>query len=101
MSRTPTNSSDEDRWWERAKCKGLPPSLFVPDDRGGTMAATLAICWGTHDGKICPVRVECERAGEELNEHGVWGGYMRSSKVVLRSKRQPYEEIADARPKRA
>ena len=102
MTTTASDPDDPDAWKLQAKCRGLPTSLFVPNKPGGTLEPVVAICWGRNDGIVCPVRRECEVAGEEHNELGVWGGYVRSTKVHLRATREMkvHDVIQDSRPKR-
>lgn len=108
MSRAKTTTTDDLPWQARAKCFGLPPSLFVPSTPGGTIKPVLDICWGRDGKPICPVRAECEAFGEENDEVGVWGGKMRSAsrrrmivvEVEIEATVQPIRVLQDARPKK-
>jgi hypothetical protein len=57
-------------WYESAMCRGVGNKLFFPTTGGlngrREVEATIRIYCDP-----CPVRTECERAGE--NEHGIWG----------------------------
>ncbi len=55
-------------WQSRGLCRGLPPDIFFPDDRGSSDIAKR-ICAG------CPVRAECLEYALAIREpFGVWGG---------------------------
>lgn len=56
-------------WRQKAKCRGLDPSLFFPE-RGdnSTLSQAKKIC------SDCPVKLDCLRyAVENREEFGVWG----------------------------
>lgn len=114
MSQKTTTTEDEPPWEERAKCRGMPPSLFVPSTPGGSLTKVVNICWGRNDiwgedeegqpillhkDHECPVRLQCRQAGEERNELGVWGGEIRSTRVHLQGRHNGtihgYEDIDD------
>jgi hypothetical protein len=96
---------DPNAWFKLAKCRGLPPSWFVPSTPGGTMEPVKAICFGTHDGIECPVRLTCLNYGEENDLIGCWGGKIRSSQPRRRKVETPSvlaaEAVQDARPRRS
>lgn len=92
-------AEDPGAWEKQAKCRGLDPSLFVPDGPGGSLDQAVAVCHGWDGQPPCPVRLECFRAGERGNEFGVWGGQIRSQRglrIIV-----PIETIVDMRPRRA
>lgn len=56
-------------WRQKAKCRGLDPSLFFPE-RGdnATLSQAKKIC------RDCPVKLDClQYAVENREEFGVWG----------------------------
>ncbi len=86
-------------WSDYAKCKGMPPSMFVPSGPGGSLAGVLRICNGEDGFPVCPVRLECGLAGDINDEIGVWGGRVRSTRRPRTV--TPVTMIVDARPKRS
>lgn len=92
--------ADEDlnAWHAHAKCKGMPPSLFIPDKPGGSLDRATSICHGYDGNPPCPVRIKCYEAGERGKEVGVWGGQIRGQKTVRII--VPLIEIQDARPRK-
>ena len=68
-------------WMERAACKGMDVTIFVPERGGDTHRAKL-VCAG------CPVRNECdEYAQDDPSIQGVWGGRSARGREMLRDKR--------------
>ena len=64
-----------EKWKLEAKCAGMNPDVFFPPRTNPQRTRdTKAICNGTHDGIICPVRGHCLAAAIRDCEHGVWGG---------------------------
>ena len=66
-------------WMAGAKCHGLPPAVFFPNDGQGVQAAQR-ICAG------CSVAEAClEYALANRVDHGVWGGRSeRERRRILR-----------------
>jgi hypothetical protein len=89
---------DADAWHYAAKCRGMPPSLFIPDGPGGSLDRAVGICHGFDGLPPCPVRLACYDAGESGNEVGVWGGQVRGQKSVRII--VPLINIKDARPRK-
>jgi len=82
-----------DPWKAEAKCRGLPPDLFVPSAGGSTKAAK-AICNGDEATSPCPVRRECLQFAKDNGLQGIFGGQMyypdRHLEVIV--------DIQDGRP---
>lgn len=58
---------DRDTWAPLARCAGLDPAIFYPND--GHRPEGLDVC------NRCPVRVEClDHALTRPERHGIWGG---------------------------
>jgi len=64
-------------WMLDASCRDHPELSWFPV-RGQTITAQLAVC------RSCLVRAECEAAGVEGNEHGVWGATTARQRRVMR-----------------
>lgn len=63
----------DDRWMQRAACKGLthlffPPPAERPQARDRREAAAEAIC------SSCAVQSICQSFARENHEYGFWGG---------------------------
>lgn len=62
-------------WRSRAACRGMGPTLFFVEEKGGAYLEARRICAG------CEVRAECADAG--LSEHfGCWGGKSPSDRGI-------------------
>lgn len=76
--------SQPNQGWRRlARCRGLDPEVFYPqDDDEGEEAKTICA--------LCVVRQSClEYALAAREKHGVWGGLSeRERRRVLRRRRQ-------------
>jgi WhiB family redox-sensing transcriptional regulator len=72
---------NSNNWMQHAACRGMNPSLFMPE-RGDTDAIreALATC------QTCPVRTECLEYGLE-ERYGVWGGLSENARRKLRTER--------------
>lgn len=68
LSQTPKT---DNRWLDEAACRGLPPSVFYPDDF--TMWAEAAVVKDLCS--MCPVRSQCVDAAvtSPMEEDGWWG----------------------------
>jgi WhiB family transcriptional regulator, redox-sensing transcriptional regulator len=78
------DTTGDDDWRKRARCKGLDPEMFFAgkDERAETEAAK-AICAG------CPVQGAClEYALANGIEEGVWGGLGERSRRRIRRQRR-------------
>lgn len=69
------------KWHRQAACRGRTDVSWFPE-RGEPNDEALAVCRG------CPVRAECEQAGVDLVEHGLWGGTTWRQRVELRKQRR-------------
>jgi len=65
------------KWHRDAACKEVTGVNFFPE-RGGDVRPALAVC------RSCLVRAECEAAGVDGKEYGVWGGTTASQRRVMR-----------------
>lgn len=70
------------KWALDGNCRGLDPSIMVPENSHGT-AEAKKICVG------CTVKAQClEYALENREHHGVWGGTSeRDRRRILRQRR--------------
>lgn len=59
----------DDRWWERANCRGKSDLFFpaTPAQAPASIRKALVYC------ATCPVREQCTEAGRN-EDYGVWGG---------------------------
>lgn len=69
----------DDRWMDRAACKGLthlffPPPAERPQARDRREAAARAVC------AECEVRFVCRSFARENHEYGFWGGESEDSR---------------------
>lgn len=68
-------------WQSRGACRGLDPSLFVPEEGASAEEIEQAklVCWGTPNEipsfPECPVRMECLRCALQTHASGIWGGH--------------------------
>ena len=60
-----------------AACREHPELSWFPE-RGQSITAQLAVC------RSCLVRAECEAAGVDGKEHGVWGATTGRQRRVMR-----------------
>lgn len=89
-------------WKSKAKCHGLDPNLFVPEERGGSLKRIYAICNGDlNTGPPCPVRSQCDAFAEENGLVGVFGGRMHSqrTRTTVEVAEVVVLVVQDARPK--
>jgi len=58
------------RWQDRAECRGMPPSLWYPQNKDGSgKEVAMATC------SRCPVKAECRQHAIDTGEtNGIWGG---------------------------
>ena len=90
-------SEHPEAWKSKAKCFGLDPNLFVPDERGGSLKRIYAICNGDGNGDApCEVKFECDAFAEQNGLVGVFGGRMHSQRARAT---EVVVMIQDARPK--
>lgn len=57
-------------WRDNAACRGADTALFFGHDT----RAAIEFC------ARCDVRADCSQAGNDGDEHGVWGGENRSTR---------------------
>lgn len=62
-----------DRWWRRAKCRGMDPALFFPE-RGEQTTSAIACCNGDDGLPACPVIDQCRQDAIDNKLQGVFGG---------------------------
>ena len=88
------------RWRAEARCRALPPAMFLPTDARG-VARAKRVC------AQCAVSGAClEYALEQLLDHGVWGGtsererrrILKARGVVRSPSREPWRLIVRASP---
>jgi WhiB family transcriptional regulator, redox-sensing transcriptional regulator len=84
----PSNNDPDANWQDSARCLGLNPDLFYPENQ--TLAREAKeVCDG------CPVRVEClEYAIEKGERFGVWGGLTERERRRLVHKRNEVARTA-------
>lgn len=75
-------NKDSVEWMKKAKCRGLLPSEFYPNDGTG-VEIVQRIC------VVCPVRDKClEHALNNGEQYGVWGGASeRERRRILKRRR--------------
>lgn len=86
-----TDSTHNQGWRYRAKCRGLDTELWYPPrdkDKYKTIAdKSKAICFGRDGLPECPVRKECLLYAESMEEqHGIWGGMSHRERNALKRK---------------
>jgi len=65
-------------WYDRAACKGLPASIFYPDEEVNAEEG-VAICEG------CPVKTQClAHAYQYREKDGTWGGLSQWERKRIR-----------------
>jgi WhiB family redox-sensing transcriptional regulator len=84
-------------WFDHAKCKGLPGTLFYAEyqHNNSQVSEAKSVCLGTHQDHpgVCPVLQEClDYAIANGERYGVWGG--TSERERRRIKRQRHREAA-------
>lgn len=70
--RIPADTEEDAEWKKRAACRGMPTSLFYPENHKGSKEA-LKVCEG------CQVRPQCLAYAARLERSigwrsGIWGG---------------------------
>lgn len=86
---------------EGAKCLNFPATReYDPWFQTEHEADAMAICNGTDDGVICPVRDECSVYACVNNEsYGVWGGRSGEQRILMRrAVRKKYRARPDLAP---
>lgn len=93
--------------WEGAKCQGLDPDIFFPENKGNgryppnyipdpnnprtreeaEFQVARQICRGGDGEGECPIRQQClDHALANPSLEGVWGGYTEEGRRKLRKK---------------
>lgn len=86
-----TESTHDEGWRYKAKCRGLDTELWYPPrdkDKYKPIAdKAKAICFGRDGLPECPVRTECLLYAERMEEqHGIWGGMSHRERNALKRK---------------
>jgi WhiB family redox-sensing transcriptional regulator len=71
----PTFSSlDGEPWQQSARCRGLPPEVFFPEDRDSRRQRRAQEATAKQICATCPVMAACrEHALRTHEKYGVWG----------------------------
>jgi hypothetical protein len=79
VARLKSRVTEVEGWQHLAACKGIDPTLAVPDD--DEIAPRIALACAA-----CPVRIDCLAWGvERIEQQGVLGGYPLSDRQKMRS----------------
>lgn len=74
------NLFQSEPWMARGACRGMDPSIFIPERRDQTTTDAKRVC------ASCPVRDECLEYGI-FEPYGVWGGKTDNERRRIRSER--------------
>lgn len=70
-------------WSERARCRGVDPSIFFPDQKGRDGAnEAKALC------RECSVRRQCLEYALLHGDRGIWGGMTEKERRAIRRSRR-------------
>ena len=67
--------------WSLARCAGVDPDSFFPDDRGNPIQSNSAlrkVCEG------CPILVQCANYAIKHEQRGFWGGLSAHGRREIR-----------------
>ena len=67
--------------WSLARCAGVDPDSFFPDDRGNPIQSNAVL------GKVCescPILVECANYAVKHEQRGFWGGLSAYARRYIR-----------------
>lgn len=77
-------SEEKQAWKSKGNCRGCDPDLFFPQ-RGQSTKEAKAICNGTGEFDVCPVKEQClDWAVEQNEKFGIWGGKSERERRVIR-----------------
>ena len=65
---------------QMAPCRWFPDIEWVPRRAATPAPDAVAIC------QTCPVRVECQRHGTEVDALGIWGGLTQLERRAARQR---------------
>jgi hypothetical protein len=79
VARLRSRVTEVEGWQHLAACKGIDPTLAVPED--DEIAPRIAMACAA-----CSVRIDCLAWGvERIEQQGILGGYPRSDRVMIRA----------------